>query len=106
MYFFYSYGHDNVGLAAELADLEEDVVGDEDEAVDTKWTAAPVMKSEPLNKVFIEKQSESYFFVHMLKFSIVLKSLKLIDNDQMLPAIEHKLLMSQTRLCFSLICLY
>lgn len=49
-----------MGLAAELADLEEDVVADDhdDDQIEAKWTTVPVMKSEPLNKVFVEKESE------------------------------------------------
>ena len=48
---------DNLGLAAELDDLQEDVVGDEQEHIEYRWTTVPQMKSEPLNKIFVEKES-------------------------------------------------
>ena len=48
-------------MAAELDDLQEDVVVDEEEHVDYRWTTVPQMKSEPLNKIFVEKESTTLF---------------------------------------------
>ena len=58
-----TYAGDNLGLAAELADMEEDVVVDDDDQIESRWTAVPAMKSEPLNKVFVEKQSKNIIVV-------------------------------------------
>ena len=48
-----------VGLAAELGDLKDDVVeAEKEEAMEEAKWAQPAMRSEPVNKVFIEQRSE------------------------------------------------
>ena len=55
-----------IGLEAELRDMQDDVIAPEANAsseVEAVWTT-PAMRSEPVNKLFIEQRSKSQHTVY------------------------------------------
>ena len=48
----------DLGLAAELGDLHEDVVEVKEDTEHVQWSNSPAMRSEPIGKIYIEKESK------------------------------------------------